>query len=199
MWPFSKKYPKSLSSIQIELFETINRGKTTRIVPLINRYNDVIRHEFHTWTSVPSDIRGDKHWESWYTSGLIGLADIYKQCGVPTFIDQLMGPPVDNPIARWTTVMSAAQTALNEKQPGIAATLIEPVIAEMLAVSGTAVDKYLPMCHGKAGAAYFAMGNTEDALVATQRALTACKASYDAEGVVIYTNNLKRMRGGHDA
>jgi len=194
MWPFKKTYPSSLSKIQIDLFGAINDGKVKAILPMINKYNVVVKSEFEKWAKVPIDIRGNEKWEKWYMNGIIGLADVYKQCGFNDYFDLLMGDGNKNPIATWEKLLAEANIALNENKPGVALVLLKPIVEEMKILRGSAVDKYLPICHGMIGAAYLKMGNIEGSLEETKMALEGCIHNDDKEGIEIYANSLKAIK-----
>jgi tetratricopeptide (TPR) repeat protein len=193
IWPFNKSYPKCLSSIQIEIFESVNQGDSTKLMKLINQHNDVIQHEFPNWKVVPLEIKNGK-WQQWYASGLIGLADAYRQCGVTSLIEQLMGSSDDNPISKWQSEIAKAQNELNENQPKSALATISPILIEMEKLSGTAVDEYSPLCYGIIGTAEYKIGNINNAICATEKALELCKKNNDHEGVLAYSNNIKIMK-----
>jgi hypothetical protein len=195
IWPFKKSYPSSVSDIQIELFNAIKSRNMKLVESLINTYDEVIRHEFPRWKVITEDVRRNSKWEEWYMNGLIGLADVYKQCGISSLIDQLVGNQENNPIVKWQKIMVESQKALDDNKPGVVLTLLEPIIKEMLQVSGTAVDEFLPICHGMVGAAYFKMGDIEDAITETTKALEKCKINKDKNGIQTYTNNLKMISG----
>lgn len=193
----SPKFPACLSQVQVELFEAVRRGDEHELQRLVNRYDEVIRHEFPAWTTQPKELRGDPRWSSWYGNGLLGVAEFYQRCGVSTFIQLMMGDEQDNPIHTWQVDLGNAQQALNEGRFDFAISLLLRTDAAMETLTGSAIDTLRPMCLGMLGAAHFKKGNLAEAERYTTDALALCRKHGDNDGVAIYQRNLAQIRAGN--
>lgn len=193
---FGRKFPLCLSQVQIQLFEAVRRKDERELQRLANRYDEVIRHEFANWQTLPIELRGHPHWEPWYGNGLIGVADFYQRCGVSTLIQMLMGDEESNPIHAWQVDLGNAQQALEEGRMDFAISLLLRVDAAMEKLTGSAVETLRPKCLGMLGAAHFRKGDLTEAERYTTEALTLCRKHSDQEGVAIYQGNLAQIRAG---
>lgn len=185
-----RRWPNSVSIVQRQLFEAVRKQDDRSLMHLVNKYDEIIRHEFPTWSTLPLDIRGHPRWEPWYMNGLIGVAEFYRRCGMSALVDGLVGADVDNPMLRWGKVIQDAQAALEADRPVEVVDLLQPLVEEIGACRGTGVDVHLPVALGTLGAAYHKCGHKARALEFTRRAAVRCRENGDAKGGEIYERNL---------
>lgn len=193
MWPFTKRSPSGIGDIQRQLFAAINDRRLDRLVVLVERYDEVIRHQFDQWRRAPEGYRNGR-WADWYAAGLIGLAELYDRNGVSSLLDALSGADGDNPIASWREGIEAAQAELAAGRFGPAAAQAEAVVDAMAGSAGSAIDTYLPVALGVLGAALHGLGESAEAITVTERALAMCRDHGDQAGVATYEANLATMR-----
>lgn len=193
MWPFTKRYPPGVGDIQRQLFVAINDRRLDRLAVLIERYDEVIRHQFDQWRRAPEGYRSGR-WEDWYATGLIGLAELYDRNGVSSLLDALSGANSDNPIASWRSGIESAQAELAAGRVGPAAAQARSVVEAMADATGSAVDTYLPVALGVLGGALHGLGEPTEAIGVTERALALCRGNGDSVGVATYKANVAAMR-----
>ncbi len=187
---FKSGPPKDLRA---ELFDAVERQDGHALSRLCDAHHAQILAEFPSWQKPPEDVRSDPQAMQRYANGLIGLAMYFMQeRGEPALLTRLQGGDgsSDNPINAWHDALNRAERhkANLELDEGIV--VLEDALARAQALTGSGVDRLLPITLGSLGVLQFQVGATEEALSSTKRALDLCRAANDVEGIQAYLSNL---------
>ena len=113
----------------------------------------------------------------------------------------LKGRAADNPVVRWQQALKSAQEQIGAGQHAQAEPRLRESLAAGRGLSGTAVDRYLPITLGLLGQCRFHQGDADEATTLFEEALAICIRTNDLEGEIAYLGSLHETHRwlGHDA
>jgi len=135
-----------------------------------------------------------------YANGLMGVAQHFAQQGKPQLMARLMPP--NNPITQTQGKLSALRARMDEGDYRGALPELRELVEQLGRLSGSAVDRYLPITHGYVAECLFHAGEVAAAVEPAERALALCLEQRDVEGIVAYHRHLfenARYRGDANA
>jgi tetratricopeptide (TPR) repeat protein len=190
-WFFKKRRPPSPEELREALFEAVTSGDQSRARELVAGSEAAIREQFPAWQKVPEPIRDDRAALQRYMAGLIGVAEHFKnERQDPSLLERLTGPPGSNPLTRWEKALRTAQEAMEAARYAEAEALLEEQRAAARGLSGSGVDRYLPITIGYLGQCRFHQGRAQEAIALFGEALAICERTGDLEGKIAYASNL---------
>lgn len=209
VWSFFTKWfghkPPELEtadSLQTRLLEAFARGDET-LGRLCREHTPTIVAEFERWVVVPVEIRSDSAAVQRYVAGLLAIARLLAHdLGEAGPLDRLVAPPAGNPILQWQEGLGEARRLMDELEYSRASGLLEDLVERARGLTGTAVDRYLPITLGSMGECCFQRGDADSAVTPTREALALCELHADHDGIVAYQRNLyeiHRYLGNADA
>jgi tetratricopeptide (TPR) repeat protein len=146
---------------------------------------------FPGWTTVPAQIRADPAAVNRYGNAIILVAQILKARGHPGPLRALRGGRDDNPLHRWENAFTRSQALAAAGRHTESIEVLSSLLAELDQVSGSAVDDIRAKVFGALSTVWFQAGDISQAFHWTQRALQACVASDDTQGISTYRENLQ--------
>lgn len=199
---FTRKRPEPLppEELRAALFEAVNAGRSKRLRELVETHRDAIGEQFPGWKKMPEALRGDPERMNHYATGLIGVARHFEEDGDPSLMARLKGPPADNPLLRWQAALRSCQELLEAGRHAQAETQLRESLASGRGLSGSGVDRYLPITIGLLGQCRFHQGDADEAVLLFEEALAICRRTEDAEGEIAYLSSLHEAQRwlGHD-
>jgi tetratricopeptide (TPR) repeat protein len=184
--------------IERDLFQQLLAAQTTEYLKeLVSANLQQVLAAFPTWTTVPSPIREDPEAANRYANGLILIAQILDELGHPDPLQALQGDRDSNPIHRWHQAFAQSQVLAEAGRHTESTKVLSSLLSELDHVSGSAVDDLRPKALGMVGTVWFQAGDIGQALLWTRRALEACLASGDREGVATYRESLQVLEALH--
>jgi tetratricopeptide (TPR) repeat protein len=200
---FGRRRPSSPEEVREALFDAARRGDAAALAKLAEEHEAGVLEHFGGWAKVPEALRRDPAAVQAYAQGLIGVAQHFAEVrGRPELIARLAGPPADNPLVRWERALKEADARMEEGDYEGAAELFRAALDGVKGLSGSGVDRYLPVTLGRIGSCLFQMGDADGAAAPFERALALCEAQGDDEGTRAYLGNLQevqRYRGDAEA
>ncbi|MGC4091932.1 MAG: hypothetical protein QM756_29425 [Polyangiaceae bacterium] len=179
-------------ALRTALFDAALQGDKARLRRLCAQHGAAVFEHFPSWQKVPLELRQDPTAMQRYANGLIGVANHFDEHGQPQLLERLAPP--DNPIERAQETLGEARALLDQCEYTKAAPLLGALVDEFGTLSGSAVERYLPVAHGFIAELEFHSGKLEQAVASSERALALCEASGDREGVVAYQGNLYELQ-----
>lgn len=146
---------------------------------------------FPAWTTVPAPIRADPAAVNHYGNTIIRVAQLLKARGHPGPLRALHGERDKNPLDRWQDAFTRAQALAAADRHAESIEVLSSLLAELDQASGSAVDDIRAKVFGALGAVWFQAGDISQAFHWTQRALQACVANDDTQGISTYRQNLQ--------
>jgi tetratricopeptide (TPR) repeat protein len=199
---FTRKPAKVLAPDELReaLFEAARARDTARLRKLVDGQRDAITEHFPSWQKVPPALRDDPAQVNHYAGGLIGLAAYFAEQGDPSLMARLQGPPEENPLLSWEQALRSAQELIAAGRHAQAEPLLREHVASGRALSGTGVDRYLPITIGLLGQCRFHQGDADEAVTLFDEALAICRRKKDVEGEIAYLSSLHETHRwlGHD-
>ena len=192
---FGRKAPEVEASdaLKTRLLEAFARSDGT-LSRLCREHSPTIVAEFERWAVVPVEIRSDSAAVQRYVAGMLGIARLLAHdLGERGPLDRLVAPPAGNPIVEWEKRLGEARQLMDELDYSRASKLLESSVERAQGLSGTAVDRYLPITLGSLGECYFQRGDADKAVTPTSEALALCEVHADHDGIVAYQRNLYEM------
>ena len=166
-------------------------GDRARLAALCRQHQGMIAANFAAWKQVPQAVRGDPAQVQRYVQDLIAVAQFFADSlGRPELLQGLMGPSETNPILRWQDRLQQAGALMEELRYADAVALLTDLLIDVRDLQGSAVERLLPITHGRLGECYFQGGEAAKAVPPTENALRLCEQHGDAEGVKAYLENL---------
>jgi tetratricopeptide (TPR) repeat protein len=156
---------------------------------LCSKHRVEILAAFGEWAVVPLQVRegGDV---PRYAHGLISVARHFAEVlGEPAPLERLRPAASQNPISAWQEALTQAQAEMEALRYDEARERLLAACAKAEGLSGTAVERYLPVTLGHIGQCWFQQGQAERALEPTLRALDLCQKQADHAGVMAYLRN----------
>ena len=151
---------------------------------------------FPDWATVPEPIRGDRQAIERYARRVLLVAQVLDARGYPGPLRALEGGGEDLR-SGWRQMLARSQTLADAGRYADSVEVLTSLLSELDQMSGPAVDDLRPKVFGRLGSVWFLAGDAGQALVWTERALEACLASRDTEGIVAYRDNLQVMQAVH--
>ena len=193
---FAPRGPDTPAAVWAALRSAAARGDGRRLAALCGAHRDVIGDHFAAWRVVPEADRGDRARAEAYVHALMTVAGYFERSGDPSLMRALVGTPEENPLLTWPDDLDKAERWLADGDAGAAVGLLERRLKTHEHHTGTGVDRFRPVTHGLLGKAYHALGDAPAAVNHTETALRLCRETGDADGVRVYTENLRRLRDG---
>lgn len=184
---------KSLSddAVKMAAFRHAAAGDRTGLEQLLRGQTDRIEALFATWRQVPAELRDNTADIQDYGSRLVFIAEFLKDHGRPGPWESLMGKGPDGSLLEELRARLEQTEAL--RVVGLFAEQIACLKAWMQdaeGMSGPWIDDLRAKVMGALGQAELTVGNLCAARDWTIRALEACEANGDSEGVRTYSANL---------
>lgn len=196
LFDFFKRRPTPPTDLLKTCIQAADRQDWPTLTDLCQQQQQEIRESFPRWREVPEPIRNDPAAQNRYCQGLVAVAQLFEQAGDQSLIALLLGNEADNPIQAWQQDLAAAQSLIDNGQPGEAVELLEAALAKTAELRGSGVDHYLPRIYGMLGVAYFRAGDRAKAVESTQKAKSLCEDLGDQEGIAVYEGNLQLVQEG---
>jgi hypothetical protein len=146
---------------------------------------------FPGWTRVPAQIRGDPAALNNYGNMLILVARLLEARGHPGPLRTLQGDRDNNPIYRWQDAFARSEALVSAGRHAESIEVLRSLLAELDQMSGSAVEDTRVKVFGALGTVWFEAGDISQAFHWTQRALQACVANDDTQGISTYRQNLQ--------
>ncbi len=193
---FFKRQPNTPPDLREALIQAAEREDWQTLTALCQQNQQEIRESFPLWRQVPEPIRNDPSARNRYCQGLVTVAQWFEQAGDRSLIASFLGNEADNPIVVWEQDLAAAQSLIDNGQPGEAIELLRSALAKTAELRGSGVDHYLPRTYGMLGVAHFHAGDRARAVEWTQKAKALCEELGDEEGVAVYAGTLQHVKEG---
>lgn len=152
---------------------------------------------FPGWTTVPEPIRDDREAIERYAHRLLLVAQVLDARGYPGPLRALEGGRDDDPAYRWGHLLARSQTLAEAGRYADSVEILASLLSELDQMSGQTVDDLRLKVFGRLGAVWFQAGDIGQALAWTERALEACLARRDTQGIAAYRDNLQIMQAVH--
>jgi len=178
-------------AIRAALFAAILAENRDAFIKICNDHAELIFQQFDEWAHSPH-VDGPEETEAWVHC-LSTIAQSFEAAGYTQLMGILRGDRDDNPITRWENSFARAHQLSESGQTRDCINLLLPILDEMEGTHGTAVDAFRPKVLGVLGVSYFRVQEHSQARNYIERALNECKRIGDAEGVVIYAENLSTV------
>ncbi|MBN9122202.1 MAG: tetratricopeptide repeat protein [Planctomycetes bacterium] len=174
-----------------ELFAIARAGDERRLERLARTNQATVLEHFRSWQKVPEAVRSDPSAIQGYIHCMVAIAETFAQkLGRPELMAALTGPPQSNPLAKWQDALRQAREHMDALRYSEARALLTDALIDSRGMSGTGVDRYLPITHGHIAECHFHAGAADQAVPHLEQALSLCERSGDAEGVAAYTGSL---------
>ena len=151
---------------------------------------------FPDWTTVPEPIRGDPQAIERYAHRLLLVAQVLDARGYPGPLRALESGG-DDLAYSWSQMLARSQTLSDAGRYADSVEVLASLLSELDQMSGPAVDDLRPKVFGRLGSVWFQAGDVGQALVWTERALEACLARRDTQGIAAYRDNLQVLQAVH--
>jgi tetratricopeptide (TPR) repeat protein len=174
-----------------ELFAAARAGDSRRLERLARTNRAAVLEHFRSWQRVPDAVRADPNAIQNYIHCMVTVAQVFaEKLGHPELMAALSGPPQSNPLVKWQTALRQARELMDALRYAEARTLLTDALIDSRGMSGTGVDRYLPITHGHIAECHFHAGAADQAVPHLEQALGLCERSGDAEGIVAYLGSL---------
>jgi tetratricopeptide (TPR) repeat protein len=190
---FRPKLPEVHDASQLRqlLIEAVRTQDQRMLADLCKTHQDMILRHFTEWTKAPSDIRSNQTAIQLYVNTLGAVAQFFAtQLGNPGPFQQLVGPEKTNPLAEWQKALKQAQGYMEELHYAEAIQTLSDLLLKLHGLTGSGVDKYLPITYGYLGESYFQHGEASKAISPIETARRLCEQQGDYEGIGAYEGNL---------
>jgi len=190
---FRPKLPQLHDANQLRqlLIEAIRTQDQRMLADLCKTHQDMILHHFAEWTKVPSDIRSSPKAIQLYVNTLGTVAQFFAtQLGNSSLFQQLIVPEETNPLTEWQEALKQAQEYMDGLRYAEAIQALSDLLLKVHGLTGSGVDKYLPITYGYLGESYFQHGEALQAISPMETARRLCEQQGDYEGVGAYEGNL---------
>lgn len=164
---------------------------TAHVEELVAANFEQVLSAFPGWTTVPAQIRGDPAALNNYANKIILVAKLLEGRGHPSPLRSLEGDRDSNPIYRWQDALARSRALTDAGRHAESIEMLSSLLAELDQTSGTAVEDTRIKVFGELGAVWFEAGDISRAFHWTQRALQACVANDDTQGISTYRQNLQ--------
>lgn len=183
--------PVEPDDLRARLFEAAGAGDLGRVEQLCRAHRDLVVAEFPAWQKIPEPLRTDQPALQNYGLGLVTIAQTFAaRLGDVSLMQRLIGPPQDNPLARWQDRLGKAQALIEELDYSRARSLLAELLVEVEGLQGTGVDRLLPITLGRLAECHFHVGEAERSVPLFEQALARCERTGDLEGVQAYLGSL---------
>jgi tetratricopeptide (TPR) repeat protein len=152
---------------------------------------------FPGWTTVPAPIRHDPGATERYVHRVVLVARLLAAQGHPGPLRTIEGDRDHNPMYRWSETFAQAQALAGAGRHADSVQVLTALLADLDQASGSAVDDVRSKVYGALGAVWFDAGDVGQSLHWTDRALEACRANGDTEGIATYRENLQVLEALH--
>jgi tetratricopeptide (TPR) repeat protein len=174
-----------------ELFAAARAGDLRRLERLARTNQAAVLEHFRSWQRVPEDVRADPAAVQGYVHCMVTIARMFaEKLGRPELMAALTGPAQSNPLVKWQDALHQARELMNALRYSEARALLTDALIDSRGMSGTGVDRYLPITHGFVAECHFHAGALDQAVPHLQQALALCERSGDAEGIAAYLSSL---------
>ncbi|MCI0701974.1 MAG: tetratricopeptide repeat protein [Planctomycetia bacterium] len=174
-----------------ELFSAAGAGDSRRLERIAKANQPAILEHFPIWRKVPDAIRSDQSAIQGYVHALLAIAQTFaERLGRPELMAALTGTPESNSLLRWQDTLRQSREHINALRYPEARALLTDALIDSRTMSGTGVDRYLPITHGYLAECYFNAGAAEQALPHLEQALALCEKVSDFEGIAAYLGSL---------
>lgn len=172
-------------------------GSMAQLEEVITANPEAVLTAFSSWTRVPESIRDDREALDQYVHRLVLVARLLDARGHPGPLRSLDGGRDDNPMYRWREMFAQSEALAGAGRYAESLDVLSSFLSELDRVSGSGVDDVRPKIFGAIGSVWFRAGDVGQALVWTERALEACLAQGDSEGIATYRENLQVLEALH--
>lgn len=176
--------------LQVALINAVFRDDDRLVEQICEAFPRSIDEQFRAWMQVPQPLRDSPQQMQAYVQALFRVAQQMKSMGFGGPLRTLTAAD-DNPITRWHDQVQAAQEAASRGDRAAAIGLLQQTLDDMQGASGPAVDELRPKLLGMLCGHHFEDGRLAEARDAAERALGACEAASDEQGISIYRQNLQ--------
>lgn len=190
---FGPRLPAVSDAEQLKklLFAAVWAGDQRRLAGLCRAYQDLIRRNFPEWRKVPEALRGQGPETQRYAHALVVVAQHFaERLGKPELLNLLVGSEESNPLHQWRERLDKARALMADLRYADATQELADALIDVRGLTGSGVDRFLPMTYGYLGESYFDSGHAEKAVAPFQQALTLCEAQHDADGIGAYLGDL---------
>jgi tetratricopeptide (TPR) repeat protein len=173
------------------LFAAVWAGDQRRLAGLCRSHQDLIRSSFPEWRKVPEALRGQGAEMQRYAHALVTVAQHFaERLGKPDLLNLLVGSEESNPLHQWRERLDKARARMTELRYADAIQELADALIDVRGLTGSGVDRFLPMTYGYLGESYFDSAQAEKAVAPFEQALTLCEAQRDADGIGAYLGDL---------
>jgi tetratricopeptide (TPR) repeat protein len=189
---FKKKHTEPTSgNLRERLFATIQANNWPRLAELCEEHHDEIVRAWVGWKTPPKAVHGNPEAGEQFGQCMATLADFFARVrGEPELLEQLIGPPDDNPIMRMEKKLQQALALMEEVRYQEVIPMMTGVLDQLQGWRGEVVGGFQAKAYGHLGCSYFQTGCPAEAVGPLEQALHLCRQRGDAEGHVIHLSNL---------
>jgi tetratricopeptide (TPR) repeat protein len=179
------------------LQQLLEAESAAQVEGLVAANFEAVLAAFPGWTTVPAQIRADPAALNRYGNTIIRVAQLLKARGHPGPLRALHGERDNNPVYRWQDAFTRSQALAAADRHTESIEVLSSLLAELDQMSGSALDDMRAKVFGALGTVWFQAGDISQAFHWTQRALQACVANDDTQGISTYRQNLQVLDALH--
>jgi tetratricopeptide (TPR) repeat protein len=168
-----------------------------RVADLVRTNSATLVARVEDLAVVPDEFRTDDELLQMWGTFVLHVAHLLAEDGHDALLLRLTAS-ADDPIERWWSAVQLADRLKRERRYADSNAILAPVVEELRASRGSAVDEIRGKAIGMLGANAFNLGDLGSALSLTDEALRECERLNDEEGVRIYSENLASLRAAMD-